>query len=114
MASREMKELLEKNFDKKAAVKTPVAMQVDVVERTRQQLLNENQWSCGVYIVPQHKGYRLLAVEKVLEPMLKGQNEARGYYLNAYQNEVERRLIEELRKKYNVKINWNVVEEITY
>lgn len=114
LSSREMKELLENNFNKKVAVKTPVNMEVDIVERTKQTLLEENQWSCGVYIVPQGKGYRASVVEKVLEPMLKAQNEARGYYLNAYQNEVEQHLNEELRKKYNVKINWNVVEEITY
>ena len=61
-----------------------------------------------------NKGYRVLVVEKVYEPMLKTQNEARGYYLNAYQNEVERRLVEQLREKYKVKIYWDVIEGITY
>lgn len=114
LGSRDMKAMLESNFSKKAKENTPVAMSVEIVERTRQNLLTDNQWTCDVYIVPQEKGYRILVVDKVLEPMLKSQLEARGYYLNAYQNEVERRLNEELRRKYNVKINWNVVEEITY
>ena len=114
LSSREMKEQLEKNFSKKSSVKTPVAVQLEIVERTRQNLLDDNQWNCGIYMVPQGKGYRVKVVEKVLEPMIKAQNEARGYYLSAYQNELEQKLNEELRRKYNVKINWNVLEEITY
>ena len=112
--SRDMKKLLEDNFNKKSGVKTPVTANVDLVERTRQTLLDDSQWSRGVYIVPQGKGYRAIVVDEVMEPMLKSQTEARGYYLNLYQNEVEQKLNEELRRKYNVKINWNVVEEITY
>lgn len=114
LGSREMKSLLESNFSKKATVRTPVTATVDIVERTRQDLLKDNQWSCGVYLEPREHGYCALVVERVLEPMLKTQAEARGYYLNAYQNEVERRLNEELRKKYNVRINWDVVNQITY
>ncbi len=112
--SREMKKMLEDKFNKKASVKTPVKVEVDIVERTRQTLLDDNQWSKGVYIEPKDEGYRCIVVEEVMEPMLKSQTEARGYYLNAYQNEVEQKLNEELRRKYNVKINWDVVEQITY
>jgi len=112
--SREMKKMLEDKFNKKATVKTPVKVEVDIVERTRQTLLNDNQWSKGVYIENKDNGYRCIVVEEVMEPMLKSQTEARGYYLNAYQNEVEQKLNEELRRKYNVKINWDVVEKITY
>ena len=53
-------------------------------------------------------------VDEVLPPMLKAQMEARGYYLNEYQNELERNLCNSLREKYNVKINWDVVERIVY
>ena len=114
LSSRQMKEELEKNYNKKSVVKTPATVQLEIVERTHQTLLNDNQWSCGIYTEPMNKGYRVLVVEKVYEPMLKTQNEARGYYLNAYQNEVERRLVEQLREKYKVKIYWDVIEGITY
>ena len=85
---------------------------IEVVEKGRQTILADNQWQAGVYAVAKPKGYRLVVVEEILPPSLKGQMEARGYYLNAWQNEVERRLNEELRSKYNVKINWDAVKKI--
>ncbi len=114
VGSTGMKELLEKNFNRKCGVKTPVAVSVDIVEKNRTKVLADDQWNVGVYAAPYNKGYRLLVVEQIIEPTLKAQNEARGYYLNAYQNEVERRLNDELRKKYDVKINWDVIDAITY
>lgn len=113
MSSREMKSLLEKNFDKKA-VRAPVAVDLELVERTRQHLLADDQWAKGIYLTPKDKGYRALVVVQIIDPMLKAQSEARGYYLNLYQNEVESKLNEELRRKYNVKINWDVVNAIKY
>ena len=59
----------------------------------------------AVSMPPKGKGYRLLVVQDIIEPCLKGQFEARGYYLNAWQNEVEENLNKELRSKYRVKIN---------
>ena len=114
MGTNDMKELVEKNYSRKSPVTTAAAVDIELVEKGHQSLLAEGQWSRGVYLVPRDKGYRALVVVDVEPPTLKGQNEARGYYLNAYQNEVERRLNEELRKQYNVKINWDVVDEITY
>ena len=53
-------------------------------------------------------------VQDIIEPCLKGQLEARGYYLNAWQNEVEENLNKELRSKYRVKIHKNVVDAIKF
>lgn len=114
MGGNAMKDQLEKKFNKKSSDKTPVAVGTEYVEQGHQNLLNASQWARGVYLKPQGKGYRALVVMSVDAPALKSQAEARGYYLNAYQNEVERRLNDELRKKYNVKINWDVINEITY
>ena len=87
---------------------------ITLVEQTRQQLLAEDQWQPGVYCNPLPSGYRLLVVEEILPPMLKEQMEARGYYLNGWQNEVEQNLMKELRSKYNVKINRDAVRAITF
>ena len=114
LGSLEMRDALQKAMGKKCSGADAVKSSVDLVEQTHQNLLGDNQWSVGVYMVPQPKGYRALVVERVFEPMLKSQLEARGYYLSEYQNEVERNLNEELRKKYNVKINWDVVDDIVY
>ncbi len=114
LGGNDMKEILEKKFDKKCSDKTPVTVSTDYIEKGHQTILADGQWNRGVYIQPKDKGYNAVVVVGVDAPTLKAQNEARGYYLNAYQNEVERRLNDELRKKYNVKINWDVVDEITY
>ena len=67
-----------------------------------------------MYLSPKTKGYRVVVVEEVMPPMLKGQMEARGYYMNGFQNEVERKHNDMLSKKYNVKINYDVVKQISY
>ena len=93
---------------KKSEVKT----NVELVEQGHQNLLSPEQWKAGVYITPKGKGLRVLVVDEILPRSLKAQSEARGYYLNEYQNEVERKLNDELRRKYNVKINRDVVKGI--
>lgn len=114
-SSREIKEALLAKVDSKACTgQEPVSHTLDVVEQTRQELLTDDQWAQGVYCVPEGKGYRVMVVEEVLPPMLKEQMEARGYYLNAWQNEVEQKLMKELRSKYNVSINYDAVRKISY
>lgn len=112
--SLEMKEMLTAAVDKKSTVAKPVTVTPDLVETGRQSLLAADQWGRGVYLSPKSKGYRAVVVEEILPPMLKGQMEARGYYLNGYQNEVEQQHNAYLREKYNVKINYDVVKQISY
>lgn len=115
MGSSEMRNLLLKKINRKKFPSDDIVkVAVDQVEQTRQKLLGNDQWQKGVYLQDQTDGYRLLVVEEVLPRSLKGLVQARGYYLNAWQNEVERRLNDELRQKYNVKINKDVVRTITY
>ena len=113
LGSSAMKENLDKaigkNVDKKA-----VKVKVDLVERTRQQVLDEQQWQRGVYIAPRGSGFRAVVVEEVMPRTLKTQLEARGYYLNEYQNEVERKLNSSLREKYNVKIHRDVLKDVAF
>lgn len=111
--------LLAKIDAKNCRIDEPVEMTVDIVEKGRQNLLADNQWERGIWLTPNPDGvgngaYRIMIVEEILPPMLKEQQEARGYYLNAWQNEVEQNLVRELHKKYNVKINWDVVRSIVY
>lgn len=112
--SMDMKEMLQKAIGKKTTDQSAVRMDVDLVEMGRTKLLGEGQWQRGVYLSPNRHGYRAVVVEEVVLPMMKTQKEARGYYLNEYQNEIERQLNASLRQKYNVKINQDVVESIVY
>ena len=117
MSSSDMKQLLQskvKNKELNMKDGDLIKVSVDQVEQTRQRLLADDQWQRGVYVVEQGKGYRLIAVEEVLPRSLKGIGAARGYYLNAWQNEVEEKQNERLRKEYNVKINRNVVHSLSF
>lgn len=116
MGSSEMKQLLLKKASKKkdADISKKITVDVELVEQTRQHLLTEDQWQKGVYMAPRNNGYRLLVVEDILPRSLKGIREARGYYLNAWQNEVEQNLNNALRQKYNVRINRDVVRTLSF
>lgn len=115
LSSADMQDALLKKVDaRQCSSETPVSYTVEVVEQTRQDILSADQWQVGVYAVHSGKGYKALVVQDVIAPELKGQMEARGYYLNAWQNEVEDTLCKELRDKYRVKINHNVVDKIRF
>ena len=113
-SSSQILERMQSAQSKKHAKEGQISVEVHLVEAGHQTILTDNQWSKGVYATPSAKGYKVVIVQDVIEPTLKSRQEARGYYLNEYQNDIERRLNQRLRDKYNVKINWDVVNEITY
>ena len=113
MGSLEMKNMLSAKC-KNTKGDEPVSVDLQLVEYGRQELLNDNEWNKGVYLHQRGHGYRAIVVEDVIAPVIKSQREARGYYLNGYQNEVEETLNQNLRQKYNVKIHWDVVNKINY
>ncbi|MCQ2260282.1 MAG: peptidylprolyl isomerase [Bacteroidales bacterium] len=106
------------------------AEDIVLLEKGHQQTLSANEWRVGVYTHPgvgdfyftalatdsiaPERAYTVLVVEHLLEPALKSCEEARGYYLNDYQNYLEEQNNAALRKKYNVKIYQDVIDEITY
>ena len=113
--SSEMKQLLLKKINqKKFPDDNLVKAEVELVEQTRQHLLADDQWKEGVYLVNRANGYRLLVVDEVLPRSIKSITAARGYYLNAWQNEVEKELNEELHRNYNVKIHRDVVRSLSF
>ncbi|MBP5326742.1 MAG: peptidylprolyl isomerase [Bacteroidales bacterium] len=85
-----------------------------LVQSSDQNYLKMSSYHEGLYVVPATKGYSLVSVNKVLNPCLKSCAEARGFYINEYQNYLEKQLMESLRSKYHVKIYQNVIDEITY
>ena len=113
--NRIKEELLDKVSKKNCTVEgEPVTAELEVVEIGNQSLLTNNEWSKGVYVHPTEKGYKYLVVEQVMQPELKSLEEARGFYLDAYQNYLETQNNAALREKYHVKIHQDVVDEITY
>ncbi len=108
------KELLTKAVNKKSKVKNPVAVALETYEEGRHNELARNEWHPGTYIHRTGKGYKIYVVEQMTNPALKTLQEARGYYITDYQNELEEELIKRLRRKYNVTIHRDVVDETTY
>jgi peptidyl-prolyl cis-trans isomerase SurA len=101
-------------LNKKSKKDNFVSQEITLLEKGNQTQLTANEWHTGVYTHVADSGYKVLIVEKVLAPELKSRTEARGYYLNDYQNYLEEQNNLALRKKYNVVINQNVIDEITY
>lgn len=99
-----------------AAVKNGGTFRIEeqIVERDHQTLLKPSWWRKGIYCNPQPKGYQIVKVVKTIDPCLKSVKEARGYYINDYQNELDKQLIEQLRKQYHVVIHQDVIDDITY
>ncbi|MBP5189404.1 MAG: peptidylprolyl isomerase [Bacteroidales bacterium] len=85
-----------------------------LLEKDHQNTLKNGQWRKGVYVNPASRGYEVVRVDKLYDPCLKSQSEARGYYVNEYQTYLEKELIKKLRKQYNVVIHQDVIDEITY
>ena len=98
----------------KAKRENVVKYELVLLEEGNQTQLAANEWHTGVYAHTADSGYRILVVEKMVPPQLKSRTEARGYYLNDYQNYLEEQNNLALRKKYNVIIHQNVIDEITY
>lgn len=104
--------ILEKKGAKKGLGK--VTSEVGLYEMGHQTVLQRNEWRVGTYVHSKDKGYQVIVVQSVIDPQLKTRQEARGYYMTDYQNQLEEQLIKDLRKKYNVKIHQDVVDETTY
>lgn len=112
-SSSELKVRIQKKMDKHAAANV-VNIKSDLLEEGHQNLLTNSEWKTGVYPRSDEKGYSFIIVEQILNPTLKSKNEARGYYINDYQNALEKKLVERLRSQYRVVIHQSVVDEITY
>lgn len=91
-----------------------VSTELLVLEQGNQTLLSSNEWRQGTYAHTADSGYKIFIVEKIMPPALKSRDEVRGYYINDYQNHLEEQNNIALRKKYNVIIHQNVIDDIAY
>lgn len=91
-----------------------ITVVADLVEKGATQQLKSSEWRVGTYGRPVGKGYAILWVQSIKDPCLKSITEARGYYVNDYQNYLEKQLIERLRRQYKVKVYQEVLDEVTY
>ncbi|MDP2424448.1 MAG: peptidylprolyl isomerase, partial [Bacteroidales bacterium] len=78
------------------------------------ELVDKVDWTYGVKEVTTKDGQQaLVVIHNTLEPGPKQLNEARGLVTADYQNYLEKEWIVELRQKYPVKINYDLVPQIS-
>lgn len=114
LSQSDLKESLTKAVNKKSTISNPVTIALEMFEEYRHSELLRNEWKPGIYSHTSGHGYKIYVVEQITNPGLKSLQEARGYYITDYQNELEQELNKRLRQKYNVKIHQEVVDETTY
>lgn len=114
LTSGEIRDNLRARLSSKSNSLLDVTSSVMQLERAGQNIVADADWRPGTYVYPYKHGYRVAVVQHIDPPVLKRANEARGYYLNGYQNEVERQLLDTLETRYQVKIDRNAIDRISY
>lgn len=94
----------------------PVFVRNVLVEKDDDQILKPDQFQRGIYTskTSDGEGYIVLVVKGMKEPCLKSLREARGYYINDYQNYLEAQLLESLKAKYKVVVHQDKIDAITF
>jgi peptidyl-prolyl cis-trans isomerase SurA len=74
-------------------------------EKDDRIVLSKVQWTPGVYLTQNNNMNYLIQIEKMIPPGQKTFEEARPEVISDYQSYLEKKWIDELKKKYPVKIN---------
>ena len=117
MTKDKMFDLLMKKLNKKKCIIDPPMYIRNVrVEKDNNDVITSDQFKKGIYSVKTQngKGYIIIVVKDTIDPVLKTLKDARGYYINDYQNYLEKQLVEQLRSKYKVKVYNDKINEIVY
>ncbi len=85
-------------------------------EKGRNEVVDKMEWKVGalsvVDISKRDKSYNFFKLEELLPPSQKNLQEARGYVVADYQDYLEKRWLESLRKEYKVKLNDKVFNSL--
>jgi len=85
-------------------------------EKGRNEVVDKMEWKVGalsvVDISKRDKSYNFFKLESMLPPGQKTLAEARGYVVADYQDFLEKRWLESLRKAYKVKVNEKVFNNL--
>lgn len=76
-------------------------------------VLDEFEWKKGLSsVVSSKNNFYIIQVNEVLEPSVKPLSEIKGIVISEYQNYLEKEWIKELRAKYTVSVNQEVLKSI--
>lgn len=110
----QIRDAIKDKISRKCTDEHPVGISSRLMEKNDISAPKGDKWKIGVYANPSVKGYKVICVTELRDPELKSLRSARGYYINNYQNELERQLTENLRKKHNLVIHQDVIDSITW
>ena len=116
ITTQEMNQLVSKKINKKkCSMTTPIYVRTIFVEKEN-EIITPEQFKKGIYTTPSinGKGYTIIIVRGIKDPEAKSLIDARGYYINDYQNYLEENLIKELRNKYKVIVHEDKINAIKY
>ena len=110
--SKETIDLLNKSVARKDTTETAnilktrnVYHETGVFQREDRNALSGIEWKPGQYISQNGNTYHLIQVTGIVPPGAMTFDEARASVITAYQNELEKNWLQQLRKKYPVKVN---------
>ncbi|MBR4300284.1 MAG: hypothetical protein IKT84_00005, partial [Bacteroidales bacterium] len=100
---------------KKCSLANPIFVRTIMVEKEN-EIIKPEQFKKGIYKGTNQRsmGYVIVIVRGIKDPELKSLRDARGYYINDYQNYLEENLIKELRSKYKVVVHEDKINAISY
>lgn len=104
---------LEANFNKEGAEKV-VTVKKGKYETGQNELVDNMPQQVGISIPINNQDGSLtyVKINEMLPAMTKELREARGYIIADYQSELEKEWVEELRQKYPIKVNEEVLKSI--
>ena len=82
-----------------------VKTETGVFTKEEKPVLQKVTWTPGVYTAENNGLYYLVRLNEVIPPGPMSFEEARPTVISDYQGDLEKRWIEELKKKYPVKVN---------
>lgn len=89
-----------------------VRIEAGIWEQDEKSIFAEIEQNAGVYTIEKDEQVFVIELEEVRKPEPKALNEARGMVTAEYQNHLEEAWIEELRSKYDYKVNKEVLYSI--
>jgi len=95
---------------------SPLSLQINsnIFEKGDNEHIDNVDWNVGVSkdIVLKDGSYILIDIKEVLSPTLKELHETRGKVISDYQNALEKEWLSQLKSKYSVKINMELLESL--
>jgi peptidyl-prolyl cis-trans isomerase SurA len=82
-----------------------IRQETGVFEKTDRPVLSKIEWSKGIFASENNGTHYLVWVREMVAPGPRSFNDARAAVISDYQNDLEKKWLEQLKKKYPVKIS---------